>query len=195
MDVEQRIRERLGSGDLAAAATLGVERYGREVRAFLIRLLRDVPEATDVYAQACADMWSGLGNFQGRSSFRSWFYVIARHAAARSLRAPHKAICFLDGVDALDTSELSDVDCGTCSSVEAQTWFTQFWRALPEQDQVLLRLRVAEELGFRDVARAFLNNDATAQELTREAARLRKRFQHLKEGMRYRAHWSNSQDP
>src|SRR5687767_8830043 len=64
--------------------------------------------------------------------------------------------------------------------------FAALRRELPEDDQTLLVLRVDRELAWDDLARVFLDEaEATDGEaLKREAARLRKRFQLVKERLR-----------
>jgi RNA polymerase sigma-70 factor (ECF subfamily) len=55
---------------------------------------------------------------------------------------------------------------------------------LPEMDRMLLILRVDRELSWRDLARVVLGGSPTPVELEREAVRLRKRFQLVKERLR-----------
>jgi RNA polymerase sigma-70 factor (ECF subfamily) len=73
-EVEQRIRALIDTKNLTAAATLAIESYGPEVLGFLFTLLRDEHDAREVFSQACEDLWVGLPRFEGRSSFRTWFY-------------------------------------------------------------------------------------------------------------------------
>ena len=66
------------------------------------------------------------------------------------------------------------------------------WRALREtldpDDRVLLVLRVDRDLQWNEVARVMLGDEAPSDgDLAREAARLRKRFQLLKEDLKRRA--------
>jgi RNA polymerase sigma-70 factor (ECF subfamily) len=68
------------------------------------------------------------------------------------------------------------------------------WRELREtldpEDRAILVLRVDRDLEWNEIARVMLGEseqDHTAAELAREAARLRKRFQLLKEDLRERA--------
>jgi RNA polymerase sigma-70 factor (ECF subfamily) len=56
--------------------------------------------------------------------------------------------------------------------------------ALPTADRMLLILRVDREMSWRDLARVVLGEGPSAVELEREAVRLRKRFQLVKERLR-----------
>jgi RNA polymerase sigma-70 factor (ECF subfamily) len=55
---------------------------------------------------------------------------------------------------------------------------------LPEFEQTLLILRVDKDLEWPEIAVALATEDLTADELKREAARLRKRFQLVTEKLR-----------
>ncbi|HEY4059502.1 MAG TPA: hypothetical protein VGM39_22945, partial [Kofleriaceae bacterium] len=56
---------------------------------------------------------------------------------------------------------------------------------LPEEDQLLLVLRVERELEWRDLSRVMNPEQELDEEmLTRESARLRKRFQAVKDRLR-----------
>jgi RNA polymerase sigma-70 factor (ECF subfamily) len=59
-------------------------------------------------------------------------------------------------------------------------------QTLPPDDQMLLILRVDGGMDFRELAVAMAANDAVSDdaELDREAARLRKRFERVKERLR-----------
>ena len=90
MEPEILIEGFIRSGDLRAAATAAVAEYGPEVLGFLVTFLRDEHDASEVFSQACEDLWAGLARFEGRASVRTWFYVLARHAAGRLRRSPHR---------------------------------------------------------------------------------------------------------
>jgi RNA polymerase sigma-70 factor (ECF subfamily) len=184
MDLEQRIRSSLDAKDLRAAATIAVEGYGPEVLGFLISLLRDENDAADAFSQTCADLWSGLARFEGRSSFRTWLYVLARHAATRLRRSPHRR----SGRN-VPISEVTDI----AEAVRSRTMphlltavkdrFAAIRDALPEEDRALLVLRVDRKMSWNDIA-LVLYPDDPPEELARASARLRKRFQLLKDEIR-----------
>jgi RNA polymerase sigma-70 factor, ECF subfamily len=184
VDLEQRIRSSLDAKDFRAAATLAVEEYGPEVLGFLISFLHDENDATEAFSQTCTDLWSGLPRFEGRSSFRTWFYVLARHAASRLRRSPHRR-----GGRNVPISEVTDI----AEVVRSRTMphlltavksrFAAIREALPEEDRALLVLRVDRNMSWNDIARVLYPDDS-AEELARASARLRKRFQLLKDEIR-----------
>lgn len=171
-----------------ACAALAFERYGAELHGFLVALLRDGGDAGEVFSQTVEDFWRGLPSFAGRCSVRTWLYVLARHAASRYRRAawrraPRTGEARLDELIADSRSRTAE---WLRSSVKDR------WQALRDalgaDDQTLLILRVDRDLSWNDVARVFLGEgEADDAVLAREAARLRKRFQLVKEELRRRA--------
>jgi len=188
MEQEARIAACLRAGDLYGAATLSVEVYGPEVLGFLVTLLRDEQDASEAFSQACEDLWKGLARFEGRSSFRTWFYTLARHAAARLRRSPQRA-----ARRRVPLSEISELAAGVRSRTlpflrgEVKHRLAEIRDALDESDRALLVLRVDRDMDWKDIARVFSPGIDSEQELARVSARLRKRFQLVKEEIRERA--------
>jgi RNA polymerase sigma-70 factor (ECF subfamily) len=185
VDLEAQIREDREAGNLTAAATRAVEGYGPEVLGFLATLLCDEDDAGEAFSQACEDLWAGLKRFEGRSSMRTWFYVLARNAAARLRRSPHR-----QPGRRMPISQLSSL----AERVRSQTQphlrtdvkdgIAAIRDQLGEEDRALLVLRVDRHMGWNDVARVFSPEDDSAEAIARVSARLRKRFQVLKEEIR-----------
>jgi RNA polymerase sigma-70 factor (ECF subfamily) len=188
VELEARIESLLGQGDLKAAATLAVEGYGPEVLGFLVVFLHDRADAEEVFAQACENLWSALPGFAGRSSLRTWFYTLARHAAINLRRSPHG-----NPRRRASLSEITDV----AEQVRARTRphlrtdvkdrFAEIRDALDEEDRALLVLRVDRGMSWNDVARVLAEGESTDEALSVVSARLRKRFQYVKDEIRRRA--------
>lgn len=185
MSLEEQIESLRRKGDFHAAATKAVEGYGPEVFGFLVTTLRNEHDASDVFSQACEDLWRGMGQFEGRCTMRAWLYTLARHARARLCRSPHRR----PGRQ-VALSEVSDVAERVRSrtlphlrtSVKDQ--FAAIRDSLSEDDRALLVLRVDREMSWREIAHAFSNNDDSDDTLRRVEARLRKRFQFVKDSIR-----------
>lgn len=188
MDVEAEVARLRAEGRLDDVATLVIERYGPEILSFLETMLRDHADTGDVFAQACEDLWKGLPRFEGRASIKTWFYTLARHAASRLRRSPHhKRLAPLSHV-----SDVADrVRSGTRPHLktEVKVGLAEIRASLNETDRMLLVLRVDRGMSWNDVARVMSDSDDpdSDEELARAAARLRKRFQTVKETIRERA--------
>jgi RNA polymerase sigma-70 factor (ECF subfamily) len=188
MDVEPQIAELRAAGQLKEAATLAIESYGPEVLSFLEMMLRDHADSADAFSQACEDLWKSLPRFEGRASMKTWFYTLARHAASRLRRSsPRGRLAVL--------SEITDVAQRVRSRTrphlrtEIKTRFAEIRATLDDVDRLLLVLRVDRAMSWNDVARVMADegDDDSDAEIARVAARLRKRFQSVKDMIRERA--------
>lgn len=186
-DTEREAERLRAEGRLQDVATLVVSAYGPEVLGFLVTLSNDHADAGDAFAQACEDLWRGLPRFEGRASLKTWFYTIARHALSRQQRSP-------DRRRKTPLSEISDVAERVRSETaphlrsEIKQGVAAIRDSLPEPDRALLVLRIDRNMPWDEIARVMAEDDAaTDADYVRIAARLRKRFQTLKETIRERA--------
>jgi RNA polymerase sigma-70 factor (ECF subfamily) len=186
---EAELKALFEAGDLHETAARTVEVYGPEVLALLIAILRSEQDGSEAFAEACADLWAGLDRFGWRCSMRTWFYTLARHAAARLRRAPDRRPG--RAVPLSQVSEVADrVRTQTLPHLRtaAKDGLARIRESLDREDQLLLILRVDRQLGWADVARVMADVEPEdADGLRRAAARLRKRFQLLKDTLRRRA--------
>lgn len=173
--LEQRIGEALDAGDITAAATLGVRGYGPQILGYLAAILRERNLAEDAFSVFAEDLWKGLEGFRRGSSFRTWAYKLAYHAALRVLRDPHHR----RGVT-LPTSLASELIANVRSETplylrsDVKSSVQRLREELSPEEQTLLVLRVDRALEWRDVAEVM---DA-------EEPAIRKRFERLREKLR-----------
>lgn len=187
MDVEAQIARLRATGQFKEVATLAIESYGPEVLNFLEMMLRDHADSCDAFSQACEDLWRSLPRFEGRSSMKTWFYTLARHAASRLRRSPQRRLAALSEIT--DVAERVRSRTSPHLRTEIKHGFAEIRAALDEADRTLLVLRVDRAMSWNDVARVMTNegDDDSEDALARTAARLRKRFQSVKETIRERA--------
>jgi len=175
--------------DFTGAATEVLGCYGSEIYGFLINLLGAESDATEVYLQVGEDLWRGLPGFAARSSIRTWIYVLARNAAAKYRRTPwHRRDRRASG------SQLDDILARTRSQTspwlrtDTKNHLRALRESLSDEDRTILALRVDRGLAWDEVARVTLgSDDPEARTLTRETARVTKRYQLIKEQLRKRA--------
>ena len=77
---------RAQAGDEAAFSEL-IDPYRHELQLHCYRILGSTQDAEDALQETLLAAWRGLGNFQGRSSVRTWLYQIASHRCVDALRA------------------------------------------------------------------------------------------------------------
>jgi RNA polymerase sigma-70 factor (ECF subfamily) len=177
------------SAGLRVATTRALETYGEEVFGYLVKVLGAESDAEEVFSQVAEDLWRGLPTFDGRCSMRTWLYVLARHAAARFRRAPWNQKGRRTDDEQLDALVAH-------ARTQTQPWLRtdvkDRWRslrdALDPEDKSLLVLRLDRKLEWKEIARVTLGEPSPdPARLTREADRLKKRLQVLKDELRRRA--------
>jgi RNA polymerase sigma-70 factor, ECF subfamily len=188
-ELEREIRQHCERGDLQLAADLAVRRYGPEIFGFLVAFHRHRDDANEVFAAFTERLWRGLPAFEWHCSFRTWAYTIARNTSltygrqARRRAQLHPPLPEGSQLSALEQPLRSD----TASYLQTQrkSRILALRESLPREDQELLVLRVDRKLAWNDLARVLLHMEEgqllTGELLKREAARLRKRFQIIKE--------------
>jgi RNA polymerase sigma-70 factor (ECF subfamily) len=188
---EEDVRALCARGDHANAATAIVRDYGPEILGFLMATHRDPVEANDTFAEVAEGVWRGLPGFAWESSVRTWAYAIARNvsrlrrrtAARHGRRVANASDTFFQGVvDKVRTETTPFL------RTEKRTRLQALRDALSEEDRVLLVLRVDRGLAWNDVARIVAQGEDEARidegSIASEAARLRKRFQLVKDRLR-----------
>lgn len=187
-ELEAEIQRRAAAGDFAGAADVAMRGYGREVYEFLAALHRDEEDARETFSLFAEGMWRGLPRFTWQCSFRTWAYAVARKASLRyrrDARRRNKRLAVWPEGSSL-SAIAAEIRSATQSylQTEQQSRFAALRASLPAEDQTLLMLRVDRKLPWLDLACVLHDDDEAPlgdEAKKREAARLRKRFQLLKE--------------
>ena len=182
-DLDDRARELLRTGDTRGATTLVLRELGPEVLGFLSGVLGD-GDADEVFSAWSERLWRSLKGFEGRCSLRTWTYVLARREISRFRKGMRR-----HAEGRVPLSELQDVlavprtRTNNTMATAKQRQLTALRDELPIEDRTLLILRVDRKLSFDEIALAFAENPESLTEVDRrrEAARLRKRFQLVKQ--------------
>jgi RNA polymerase sigma-70 factor (ECF subfamily) len=188
-ELDGRVRSLLAAGDTSGAATLVLRELGPEVLGFLSGVLGDA-DADEVYSALSERLWKSLRGFEGRCSLRTWTYVLARREITRFRKGMRR-----HAEGRVPLSELKDVlavprsRSRSALATHKQRQLTALRDELPIEDRTLLILRVDRKLAFDEIALAFADNPEVFAEVDRkrEAARLRKRFQLVKQRLVARA--------
>jgi RNA polymerase sigma-70 factor (ECF subfamily) len=186
---ERDVRVLCEKGDFDAASTLAIRGYGGEIFGFLVAVLRDESAASDAFSAFAEGLWRGLPKFEWGSTVRTWAYAIARNSSRvvrrdnvrhdrKGARVGESAL--EDVAEAVRTSTLGFLRTDKRSRLEALR------DSLSVEDRALLVLRVDRGLAWPDLARVLAESEGELDEaaVLREAARLRKRFQLVKDRLR-----------
>jgi len=185
-------------GDYDAAATSILRAYASEIFRFIYARSRDQDIASEAFSQFTEDLWRGLPNFQWKCSARTWAYAVARHAASRAMHAARKNRLHVPFSQASEFAKLEQrvrTETLNYMKTEVRGRLEKLRETLADEDQALLLLRVNRQLSWKDIAQVVLydGQEISAAALNQEAARLRKRFQLLKEKLRKWSHGDESQ--
>ena len=188
-DLDARIRALLAAGQVCEATTLAVRELGPEILGFLSGVLGN-DDGDEAFSRLSVRLWRSLKGFEGRCALRTWTYVLARQEIGRFRRDVRKHI---DGRVSITELEevLADVRSRTRSTLAAERrrMFKKLRDELPIEDRTLLILRVDSNLRWDEIALAFAADPEvfSDEDRKREAARLRKRFQLVKDRLAARA--------
>ena len=180
--LDERARGLLAAGDTGGATTIVLRELGPELFGFLTGVLGD-SDADEVFARLSVRLWRSLDGFEGRCTLRTWAYVLARHELGRFRRGVKRH------AEHVPVSALADVLAAarnttrSAIATEKQVKLTSLRDELPVEDRTLLILRVDRDLAWDEIALAFAENPETFsdEDRKRESARLRKRYQLVKQ--------------
>jgi len=165
--------------------------YGPEILSYLLATLRGEGDATEAFSLFTFSLWQGSAQFRGESSFRTWSYALARHAASRVLRERGRkrrqvALSGLPELDALASRIRTDTLSYLKTAVKDRV--ARLRDELEPDEQALLILRVDRGFSWPDVARVMADGETPGEaELGRRVVALRKRFERIKERLKRRA--------
>jgi RNA polymerase sigma-70 factor (ECF subfamily) len=183
-ELDERVCSLLAGGDTGAAATVVLRALGPEVLGFLSGALGDHAEADEVFAALSVHLWRSLRGFEGRCSIRTWTYVLARHELTRYRRGMRRHVRGRVPISGLqETLAVVRTTNRSALATEKERRLAALRADLSEEDRTLLILRVDRDLAWDEIALAFADDPQTLgdEDRKREAARLRKRFQILKQ--------------
>ncbi|HEY2514543.1 MAG TPA: sigma factor [Polyangiaceae bacterium] len=188
-DVERQIAEHLVRRDFTAAGTLALRAYGPEVLGLLVTILRDERAAGEAFSQFSEDLWVGLPGFRGASSFRTWTYALAHHAAYRWKRDPYhrRAVGADECPEVLDVAAQVRTTTLSYLRTDVKDRVRRLREHLDTDEQMLLVLRVDRGLAWDEIVTVLFGpsgEELDPKARARHAASLRKRFERIKERLR-----------
>jgi RNA polymerase sigma-70 factor (ECF subfamily) len=186
---DDRIQALCGQADYRSAATLILQTLGPDVLRVICARFRDEDQAAEVFSRFAEDLWRGLPSFLFRCPLRVWVLTLSRNAGSRYLaREVHRERAQVPLSQAPELMQQADqLRVTTLAHLRSENRdrIASLRAKLSEEDQLLLNLRVDQKLEFREIAMVLReNSELPADELARETARLRKRFQLLKERLK-----------
>lgn len=182
---DAELRALITGGELERATEEALREYGAELIGWLCSILPSTADAHDAFSRMSEELWKSLRRFDGRCAVRTWCYMLARHAAARvRARTGKRREVLVSQIPSLQQAVTRIWNTSQREATRARDVYAEIRTLLDDDDQTLLILRVDRNLAWRDIAQVLLGEDATASELTRKAATLRKQFERVKQRLR-----------
>ena len=188
-DVETDIRGLIEGGELNAAMEGTLEAYGTALYGYIFSLARDHQVAEEVFQMASVDIWRGLEGFSWRSALKTWCFTVSRNAWLRYSRSPHRR-----RFDPLTTDAQRNLIARATRSAtqqwrrtESKHWLWEVVERFDAEDQQLFRLRLMHKMAWKEIARLIYEEPGAPlddDQIKRRSARLRKRYNRLKEELR-----------
>ena len=188
--IEEKIRAVHASGDIALAANIAIETYGREVFGFIMNCTHRSSECDDIFSAFRLNLWKGLPGFKWRSSMRTWAYTLARNATVKHLANPAlsatRRISLTDAPEVFEVADRVRTTTAAYLKTTKKESLRRIRKQLPVTDQMLLVLRIDRTLPWRDIAMVMEGEHLAGceDELTTAVGRYRKRFERIKEKLR-----------
>lgn len=176
VSIEPRIRQLLLAGQERTAADLVIREFGPSIYGLFVNQFPKRPElAEEAFSCFAENLVRGISSYRGEASVRTWTYILARNAAVSVARDGWRRLG-----RRLETTEFDQLaqEARTRSAIRLERQvdaLAPLRHALDPDDQLLLTLRLDEELSWDEVA---LVLSAGGEPVA--APSIRKRFQRLK---------------
>jgi len=147
-DEDLDLVRRAQNGDASAFAELVTEHRARIV-VQIFNMVQDEEEASEIFQRTSVKVWQAISKFQGRSSFYTWLYKIAKYETINWLRSSRPAFVELDvnirctaaGPDrAIQKREIRDL---VLDAIEH----------LPPKQRAVIKLKDLEGFQYSEIAR------------------------------------------
>lgn len=182
-DLDRELRRLLTDDGVAAAAGRAIAALGPELLGYLFAVAKSGGDAEELFSELCEKLWRALPQFRWDASFRTWAYAIARNLVRESHRRGHRRreVAIGEVPEVLALADRVRTETMTYMRSEVKARLDELRAALDEDDRTLLVLRVDRRMSWRDIAKIMREDD---EDTDRLAARLRKRFERVKERLR-----------
>lgn len=175
-DPDGEVRSLVCKGEQARALHLLMQRHGRDVYRFCLKVLRDPTLADDVHQQVFISAYRDLPHFAGRSTMRTWLLAIAQHRSIDALRC--RARQESRQADLAEVAGISDPRPLATESLDRTQLLVMVLDSLEKPAREALLLRYQQGLSFEEMAQICDQRPAVLRmRVSRAVRRLREAMQ------------------
>ena len=135
-----------------------------------------------MFSAFAEDLWKAIPRVQLRTTMRAYAYSLARNARSRylerDLRKQRRGIPLSQAGEVSNIVQAVRTQTAAHQQTAVQQQLAELRARLSPDEQALLTLRLDRKLGWREIAEVLGGDD---EDLARASARLRKRYQGLKQ--------------
>lgn len=142
------------AGDRAAFSRL-VEGHQRMVHALALRMTGSPAEADDVTQQSFMNAFRNIDRFRGEATFKTWIYGIALNEC----RMHHRRSGRLVSVESVREVVAAPVE----GDVLGRQHLGMLVERLPDKQRATVRLRIRDDLSFREIGALIGSSEASAK--------------------------------
>lgn len=157
-----------------------VRRYHRKVSGYCLFMLKNHSEAEEAAQDVFVKAYRSLGKFKGNSAFATWLYRITANHCLDILRkrTRHKTLSLEALMEAGgdNINSLFSAPDKAAAGMENKDLAGKILSALPEQYRLILTLREAESLEYREIAAAL---DCSLETVKSRLSRARKQLREM----------------
>lgn len=144
---DKKLVELTKHGDKAAFSEL-VLRHQQPLLRLSLRFVKDLDLAKDITQESFIKAYERISSFEERASFKSWLFQIAINTAKNKLRGKKQ-----------DHKDVDEIQIGVAAVAEqglvqnaVSHLLQKLVEELPEKQKTALKLRIYEDLSFKEIA-------------------------------------------
>jgi RNA polymerase sigma-70 factor, ECF subfamily len=180
-DAEASLIARAQGGDRHAMHDL-LAPWNDRIFCFLHTLLRNRADAEDAAQETFLRVVKGLPAYEHSGQFQAWIYRIARNQAALTAERRNRLAARETAVEQDTLHDFAQTDAAPDDLAERAAQLHAAVETLPPAEREVVRLRLAEDLKFREIA------DRTGAPLNTVLGRMRNAMQRLRDQLDFLNH-------
>lgn len=147
-ETELKLTAQISSGDQSAMKQV-YEAYSGPLQNFVKSWLADPHEAADIVHETMLEVWRRADRFQGRSSFKSWIFSIARYKAIDKNRKGSR-MTYTDIEPEIEDDGISPSEALAASQQSEQ--ILESIKTLSEAHQRVIHLAFYADMSYKEIA-------------------------------------------
>ncbi len=172
--VDSQLVEDIKRGEQHAFTTI-VRKYRPLLVKFCYKQTKNIQISEDIVQESLTKSYFKIKSFEGRSSFKNWLFKITINTLRNKMRSNSRTFISLDKLNFISVSSASEEKL---SEKQLQELLLSEMNMLPEKQQQALKLRVLEDLSFKEISERMNCPYDTAKANYRHGLlKLKKRFE------------------